>query len=430
MQKQSFLFLLFLYSVAYQSLGQVIPSPAAPQSKAIWLQNATLHLGDGRVQEGDLLMEKGKISQIGTIKNIPTDAEKINLSGKHVYPGFIAVNSDLGLEEIESVRATRDANETGIENPNARALIAYNTDSKVTPTVRCNGILMAQIAPKGGRFSGTSSIVQLDAWNYEDAVLVEDDAVYMNWYNMTPSPEASPKELEDWTKQNEKTVANLHQTMQDAIAYQKAKQHDKTTPHNLILESLIPILNQQKKLFIRAESEKQILAAIAFAQQYQIKIVIVGGQDSYLQTALLKKYDIPVVLFKPHQLPRLEDDAVDLPYRLPAILEEAGIPYCYDMDIFWNERNLPFQAGTSVAYGLTKEQALKSLAYYPAKILGIEKQVGSLAVSKDATLIVSDGDVLDMRTSNISAAYIQGRKIDLNNMHLDLYKKFKQKYVR
>lgn len=430
MQKQSFTFLSLLYIIVYQLFGQVIPSPSAPQAKAIWLQNATLHIGDGRVQEGDLLLEKGKISQIGTITKIPTDAEKINLSGKHIYPGFIAVNSDLGLEEIESVRATRDANETGIENPNARAIIAYNTDSKVTPTVRCNGILLAQIAPKGGRFSGTSSIVQLDAWNYEDAILVEDDAVYMSWYNMTPSPEASPKELENWTKQHEKTVANLHQTMQDALAYQKAKQNDKNTPHNLILESLIPILTQQKKLFIRAESEKQILAAIAFAQQYQIKIVIVGGQEAYLQTALLKKYDIPVVLFKAHQLPHLEDDAVDLPYQLPAILEEAGISYCYDMDVFWNERNLPFQAGTSVAYGLTKEQALKSLAYYPAQILGIEKQVGSLAIGKDATLIVSEGDVLDMRTSQISLAYIQGRKIDLNNMHLDLYKKFKQKYVR
>jgi imidazolonepropionase-like amidohydrolase len=340
------------------------------------------------------------------------------------------MNSDMGLEEIEAIRATSDAREVGGKNTNVRAISAYNTDSRVTPTVRSNGILMAQIAPKGGLFSGTSSVVQLDAWNYEDAVLLADDALYMNLPDMAAPQDAPPKALEEWKKRQEQLFNTIHQTFQDAIAYQKAKESGLAYAHNLMLEAVIPVLKQTKKLFVRAESEAQIITAIAIAQQYHLKMVIVGGQDAYLQTDLLKKNDVAVVLSKPHQLPRLEDDAIDLPFRMPKILEEAGIPYCFDMDVFWNERNLPFQAGTSVAYGLTKEQALKALSYYPAQILGIDKLVGSLEIGKEATLVVSEGDVLDMRTSQISIAYIQGRKIDLNNLHKELYEKFKKKYAQ
>lgn len=423
-----YIFVLLSYILVVDCLqAQVSPSPAPSQSRPVVLKGGIVHYGDGRKEkQQDLCFEKGKITVLSNSVMPPANSEIIDIQGKHIYPGFISLNSDIGLEEVESVRATLDSRETGGNNPNARALIAYNTDSKITPTIRCNGVLMAQIAPKGGTFSGSSSVVHLDAWHYEDAVLKTDDAVYLNWFDMQPPLSAKPEVLSEWKENQQKMLNELHDWVKQAQAYQALPAKDRK--HNLLLEALGEAISGKKKLFVRAESEKQIVAAVAFALQHKLKIVIVGGQESYLQTALLKKHEIPVVLYKPHQLPRLEDDPVDLPYKLPRLLEEAGIKYAYDMDVFWNERNLPYQAGTAAAYGLDKEAALKALAYYPAQILGLEEQVGTIEVGKDATLIVTEGDALDIKASNLLFAFIQGRKIDLGNLHLDLYQKFKQRY--
>lgn len=421
------LVLLFCISSVNCLQAQVSPSPAPAQSRPVVLKGGIVHYGDGRKErQQDLCFDMGKITVLSNTVIPPVNAEVIDIQGKHIYPGFIALNSDIGLEEVEAVRATLDSRETGGNNPNARALVAYNTDSKITPTIRCNGVLLAQIAPKGGAFSGSSSVVQLDAWHYEDAVLKADDAVYLNWFDMQPPLNAKPEILSEWKDNQQKMLDDLHNWIRQAQAYQALPAKDRK--HNLLLEALGEAVSGKKKLFVRAESEKQIVAAVAFALQHKLTIVIVGGQESYLQTALLKKYDIPVVLYKPHQLPRLEDDPTDLPYRLPSLLEEAGIKYAYDMDVFWNERNLPYQAGTAAAYGLDKETALKALAYYPAQILGLEEQLGTLDVGKDATLIVTEGDALDIKDSKLVCAFIQGRKIDLGNLHLDLYQKFKQRY--
>jgi imidazolonepropionase-like amidohydrolase len=422
------IFLLFSPVLAF---AQAVPTPAKPQTQVIVIQNVTIHTGTGTVLEkGSLVFEKGKITQIGTDLKTAANAKIIDASGKHVYPGLITVNSNLGLLEVESVRATNDQSETGAINSNARAIVSYNTDSKVIPTVRSNGVLLAQIAPNGGIFSGTSAVVQLDAWNWEDAAVVQDDAVYVNYPNLSLNLTANEgaNYVDEQRKNIEKQENLLHQTLKDAINYKNAKENGENVSHNQMLEALVPILKQEKRLFVRASSENQIVAAVALAQQYQLKIVIVGGQDAYLQTDLLKKYNIPVVLFKPHQLPRTEDDDIDMPYKLPSILQKAGIVFCFDMDEFWNERNLAFQAGTAAAYGLTKEEALASISANPAKILGIDKRVGTLEIGKDATLLISEGDILDMRTSRVTNAFIEGREIDLGNMQTDLYKKFSAKY--
>ncbi len=414
-----------------QGNAQVSPVPSTGQSVSLLLKNATIHWGNGESPAiGDIFIENGKLIKVGNKgRQSGNNPEKIlDLTGKHIYPGLIAVNSDLGLEEIEAVRATRDAQETGQINPNARAIIAYNTDSKVIPTVRANGVLLAQIAPKGGVFSGTSSIVQLDAWNYEDAVMLMDDAVYLNWPDTEVSLSTPTQNIEEQKKNIRKAEADLHIFMKNVQAFAQNTNKDFLRPHNLLYESMVPVIKQEKSLFIRAYSEKQILGAIAFGQQYNLRIVLVGAQEAYLQIDLLKKLQIPVVLFKPHQLPFREDDPIDLPFRLPEILENAGIPYCFDMDIFWNERNLPFQAGTAAAYGIPSEKALKALTFYPAKILGIDSRVGTLEPNKDATLIVSEGDLMDMRTSVIFKTYIQGREVSLENLHTDLYEKFRQRY--
>jgi imidazolonepropionase-like amidohydrolase len=413
------------------AFAQVSPAPAAPQSGPILLRNATLHLGNGQVIErGDLLFDKGVITAVGTVQ-APPQARTVDLSGKHVYPGLVLIGSQLGLIEVSSVRATRDAQETGDVNPNARALVAYNTDSRIIPTVRSNGILIAQSTPAGGLFSGTSSVMQLDAWNYEDAAIRPDDALHVNWPSLSyrETPFGPPVETQK-TRAREQTE-EVYQTMRDAVAYRQAKEAGLPVAHNLFLESLVPVLKRERKVYVHASTEKQIVAAVEWIRTFGLDGVIFGAQEAYLQTALLKEAKIPVVIDQTHALPLREEDPVDLPYQLPYLLHEAGVEFALSLgDRNWNSRNLPFQAGTAAAFGLPKEAALQAVTLTPARLLGIGGRYGSLEAGKSATLIVSEGDLLDMRSSRVLHAFIDGRELSLDDLHKQLYERYKLKYSR
>ena len=418
-------FLPMLFAAVF---GQSVPTPGAPQTQPVYLKNATLHIGNGEVvNNGNLLFDEGKIVGINP-ESIPENAEIIDLTGKHVYPGMIALATQIGLQEIEAVRATNDADEVGSLNPNARAIIGYNTDSRVTPTLRSEGVLMAQIIPRGKLFRGTSSVVQLDAWNWEDAAYSLDDAVHLKWptSDFRESPWMPP--LKKQKEQAKKDREELEQAMADARAYWEASRAGILEATDLRWEAMLPIFEGQKKLFVHAQTARQIQEVLAFAVEEKIKVVIVGGQDSHLCVAQLKAQNVPVVLVKTQRLPQREDEDIDLPFRLPKILQDAGVDYCLTMRDFWNTRNLAFQAGTAAAFGLDKEQALAAVTLNSARILGIEKTCGSLEVGKDAILMVTGGDLLDYRTSNLEMAWIQGRKMNLGNKQKDLANKFKAKY--
>ena len=428
MNKKHFL-IAIMVAAAGLLQGQHVPTPAPAQSKAILLENGTIHIGNGEVVEnGGVLFENGKIVQAGVIRGLVKGAEKIDLQGQHVYPGLIAPATQIGIDEIEAVRATDDRQEVGNINPNARAIIGYNTDSRVTPTLRSNGVLMAQIAPSGGLYRGTSSIVQLDAWNYTDAAVVMDDGVHLSWPRLTVFEAWWAPPVEEQKKRSKERLELVTTAMDDARAYLAAKESGRDYQVDLRWEALVPVLKREKPLYIHANTEKEIRSALAFALKYQVRMVLVGGADSWRVTEELKKYEVPVILRKPQSLPRLQDADIDQPFKTPKLLQDAGILYCLSMRDFWNQRNLPFQAGTAAAYGLTKEQALQSITLNTARILGIDSTAGSLEVGKDATLLVSKGDLLDMRTSVVTHAFIQGRKIDLGNKQQDLYEKFKGKY--
>lgn len=419
-------FALLLIGTAHLA-AQSVPAPGKPQSQPILLQGGTYHLGTGEVLEnGSLLFEQGKITALGGSVAAPEGAKVVDCSGKHIYPGLIAPNTTVGLSEIEAVRATQDFQEPGDIKPHVRSLIGYNTDSRVTPTLRSNGVLMAQIAPRGGLITGTSSVVQLDAWNWEDAAYKADDALYIDWPSMRiwNAPWAPP--AEEQRKRTEESLEGLKQAFEEARAYEKAQSTGRAVRHDLRWESMLPVIRGERRVFIVAHTEKEILSAVGFAQDQEIQMVLVGGEESYLVTDLLKSYDIPVVLQKPHSLPPRAEDDIDLMYRLPQILHREGIPFCLGMKDFWNLRNLPFQAGTAVAYGLPYEAAVASITLGTAKILGIDATTGSLEKGKDATLIVSTGDLLDMRSSNVEMAFIQGREVSLANKQKDLYEKFRK----
>ena len=407
-------------------------TPGDKQTTAITIEGATAHLGNGDVIENALIMfENGILTFVGSANTkIARKGTIIDAKGKHVYPGFIAPNSTLGLVEVDAVRATNDDDEVGAMNPHIRSLIAYNTESKVVESMRPNGVLMAQITPRGGRISGTSSVVQLDAWNWEDAAIKTDDGIHLNWpstYSRGRWWLGEPNVL----KEN-KNYAKEIQELTNYFAQSKAYNANKTSPKDLPFEALEGLMDGSKKLFVHVDNEKGITDAINFAKAENIKhLVIVGGYEANNVADLLKQNNVPVLLQRTHSRPKGDDHDYDLPYKLATQLVNSGIlvglENAGDMERM-NTRNLPFLAGTTVAHGLTKAQALSLITLNTAKILGVDDIVGSLEVGKDATLFISQGDALDMRTNKLDQAFIQGRNISLETHQTELYKRYSKKY--
>jgi len=423
---------VFTFSIFFAITATSQQTPAPAQSQPIMITGATAHLGNGEVIENSIIgFENGKITVVGKADASMDNSKnwkKIDATGKHIYPGLIAANSQIGLIEIGAVRATRDADEVGSVNPNLRSIIAYNTDSKVTPTVRSNGVLIAQVVPTGGSFSGTSSVVELDGWNWEDAAYKLDDGVHLNWPSMmtwTGWREGNPRRIKN--KKYQEQLSEIKQFLAEAQAYCQQSSVEET---NLKLTAMCGLFDQSSKLFIHVDDAEGITTVIPFKKEYGIEIVIVGGRDSYRAADLLATHNIPVILYHTQSLPYHHDDDVDQPFKTPKMLHDAGVLFAIGGEGYWQQRNLPFQAGQAVGFGLPKEAAIQAMTESTATILGIDKTVGTLEEGKDATLIISTGDVMDMRTSNIEKAFIRGKDISMDNKQKALYRKFKEKYNR
>ncbi|MBI2271872.1 MAG: amidohydrolase family protein [Bacteroidetes bacterium] len=427
------LFILnFLFLILHCAIAQ---TPAPAQTKSILLMNGIAHLGNGKVIENSAIgFKDGKLNLVADATAIKINGSAfdtiINIPGKHVYPGIIAPNSPLGLIEIEAVRATNDFDEVGLINPEVRTQIAFNTDSKIIPTVRFNGVLIVQAAPRRGMLSGTSSVFMLDGWNWEDALLKADDGVHLNFPRLPIEKSNSDTGNANRKLQYVNQINELKKFFLDAKAYNEADAHEEK---NLRFESMKGIFNGSKRLFINADHVKDLVAAINFIKENGIKSpVITGGMDAWMLTAMLKENNIPVMVSRIHDLPMRPGDDIDMPFKLPSLLQKAGILFCLqnegDMAAI-HTRNIPFYAGTAAAYGLSKEEALMSVTLNAAKILGIDNLVGSLENNKDATLFISTGDAFDMKTNNVEMAFIKGKKLDLNNDQKTLYEKYKKKYA-
>jgi imidazolonepropionase-like amidohydrolase len=428
-----YLYTLMISAVStFSCFAQANISPAPKQTKNIAITGATIHVGNGSViQNGTIVFSGGKILSVTAGGQAPQDGTTvINAAGKHIYPGFIAPISNLGLTEFESVKATLDFEEIGNFNPHIRSLIAYNTDSKVPATLRSNGVLMAQITPEGGSISGSSSVVQLDAWNWEDAAIKIDDAMHMTW-PVTPRfrgggfggrMQLTPESL---AERKQTAINELDQFFAEASGYAGLAKPEMT---NTRFAAMKHLFDGKQKLFITANAQKDIIAAVNFARKYNINPVIVGAEEAYLITDFLKENNISVIVKQPHDLPNSTDDDVNMPYKNAAVLGNAGINVVISIEGYWKQRNLPFMAGTVAAWGLDKEKALSAITLNTAKVLGIDKTAGSLEAGKDATLFISAGDALDMKSNHVEKAFIQGRDINLDNLHKQLDRKFSEKY--
>jgi imidazolonepropionase-like amidohydrolase len=431
MMKKKMLLSVLLSSFFGLVLAQV-PTPADPQSEAILLRGGVAHLGDGETIANSLVaFDNGKLTLVADATTARIDVagyKVVDITGKHVYPGFILPDSDVGLEEVSSVNAMSDSQEEGYLNPNVRSLIAYNTDSELPPTFRFNGILMAESRPRGGRISGTSSLMNMDGWNWEDAVNTADLAMHMNW----PSMRRRRFDWATYTVSNEKNkdydkqVRELANFFDDAKAYGALAEKER----NLKLEAMQGLFDGSKVLMIHTNGPKDIIEAVNLAKDKGVmKIALVAGTGSLQVKDFLAEHDIPVVIQRVHSLPDREDMNVDLPYRLPVELTRAGVKVALShTGMLALARNLPFYAGTAIAYGLDREEALKLITINPAEILGVGEKTGSLEEGKEATLFVSEGDALDFRTNKLSHAFIQGKQITLDNKQEMLFERYSKKY--
>jgi len=434
--KYATLLLLTLAVFANNAKAQETVYPADAQKGTTAITHATVHVGNGNVlTDATIIFEKGKITAVGSGLALPKGAAEVDASGKHVYPGLILPNSSLGLREINAgVRGSNDFQEIGENNADIRSIVSYNTDSKVINVLRANGILLAHVSPMGELIEGRSSVVQLDAWNYEDAEYKANTGMYISMPSFMARRGGRGGFMRgmmgggggDPLKAAFDKIETIKTYFTEARAYCQEKEHANS---NLKLEAARSLFEWKQKLFVRANEVKQMLIAIDLGKTFGFNIVIVGGGESFQIASILAENKIPVILDETHALPASEDDDVDQPYKTPAQLQKAGVLFALnDMGENSKQRNISFNAGTAVTYGLTKEEALSSITLNAAKILGIDNLTGSIEAGKDANIIISLGDILDMRGNQLTQAFIQGRAISLDNKQLQLYERYKHKY--
>ncbi len=437
MKKLLNLVMLMIASVISFAQANVLPAPA--QKGVMYVKNVTIHVGNGTVIEnGVIVVKDGKIEKVGKDIVVPADATNvIDGQGKQVYPGLILPSSSLGLVEISSIRATNDAREIGDMNPNVRSIVAYNTDSKVINTLRSNGILAANIIPQGSFLAGSSSVVQLDAWNWQDASLKTDGGMHLYMPSLMPRPSfgrrgggapggPNPGAESDPVKEGLQQLENLKSFFREAKAYLAAPTHEEV---NLKFEAVKDLLAKKQKFYVHANTVKQMLVALDFVKEFGFDLVLVGASESWQIADLLKQHNVSVILQQMHSLPTTTDDDVDQPYKAAAALQKAGVLFAIsDDDSQTRGRNLAFNAGTAVTYGLDKEQALAAITLNAAKLMGVADKTGSIEPGKEANFIISSGDILDMATSNVTDAFIQGRKVNLDDKQKQLNDRYEQKY--
>ncbi len=414
--------------------------PGKIQKRPILLKGGILHTVSTEVLDGyDILFAKGKIVRIE--KNIMASPETdvYDVFGKHIVPSYIAPITRLGLVEIGLVRQSVDYAERGSINPNVKANVSYNPDSELIPVTRSNGVLIANSVPAGGRISGQSSVMMLDGWTWEQATLKHPSGLHINWPSMKINYGKNVKKSEKKQREDiQKSIRDLDDMIRNIRAYfRRVKQRnriaDERQKADLRLEAMIPFVIEKKSIFIHANEARQIESAVNWAGKNDLKIIIVGGTDSWRLTDLLVKNNIPVILDKVEKVPMRRFEPVHLPYKTPFLLKEGGVQFCLNTRIGYphdgNVRNLPNEAMRAAANGLQKSEALRSITLSTAEILDIDDLVGSLDVGKDATFFISDKAPMEM-SPKVLMAFIQGREVDLSDRQKMLYKKYQEKYRR
>lgn len=405
---------LFFTAAGTASASDQIPAP--PQKQPVALVGGTIHtVGGPVIEKGAILFDKGKIVDIGTSIAVPANALRVDVTGKHVYPALIETNTQLGLKEINSVRGTVDIRETGAINPNIRPETAVNPDSERIPVARSNGVALAVIRPEGGIIPGKSACIMLDGWTWERMTLKAPVSMTLLW----PSGKEQMDSLDTAFRD-----ARAYKTSRDAAA--KGPAGSRKT--DVRWEAMIPVLEGKLPVWVWVNGARHIEEAATWAEREHVSIVIVGGAEAPRVSDLLRRRNIPVIVTPVLRLPYRAESEYDEPFTLPAELHRAGIRFCIAGESGdGGERNLPYHAAMAAAYGLPGDEALRAVTQYAAEIIGVGGRAGTLEKGKDATIMVTTGDPLEITTS-VEKLYIQGRDVDLSDKQKNLYRKYREKY--
>jgi imidazolonepropionase-like amidohydrolase len=438
--------ILVITICANVALAQQIGNPTTqegvvPPRGFFAIRNARIVTVSGPdIENGTIVIRDGKIEAVGTNVAVPAGAQTIEGRGLSVYPGMIDLGTNMGLVEVpQGANGTVDTSEVGELNPNAKAIIAVNPHSAHIAVTRVEGITTTLSAPTGGLISGQAALINLLGTSPREMALVPQAALVINYPRIGGGGggfggfQQQPANLTETLAANERQVEQIRKMLRDAEAYGRAQDayaKDKSLPRperNVVLESLVPYVRGEQPVIFRADREAEIRGALRFAEEMKLKPIILGGDDAWKVASLLKEKNVPVILTGIFSLPNREDDAYDVLYEEPAKLQQAGVRFCISSgDAGAEVRNLPLYAGMASAFGLSKADAVKAVTLYPAQILNVADRLGSIEVGKIANLVVTDGDLLEIRT-HIKYLFIDGRPVVLTSRHTELNDAFKNR---
>lgn len=409
------------------------PGPAGPLA----IRGARVVTVCGPVIEGGtVVIEKGRIVAVGPDVAVPTGATVVDASGRTLYPGLIDALTTIGLAEVASVQATLDTTEVGDMNPHARAWVALHPDSELIPVARAAGVTTVLSAPQGGLVSGQSALVRLAGTTPASMVVKAPAALHAVYPSGRPRFDVSrlfeepelksfAERVKDREKNQRQALERLANLLAEARAY-AAETSDASRPApetQMALAALAPFARGEAPVVMRADAEEEIRAAVRFAADNGLKLVIAGGLEAWRCAQLLKQQDV-AVLAKVLRVPSRTADPYDAAYANPAALQRAGVRFAIVSDDSENVRNLPYEAAMASAYGLGPEAALRAITLAPAEILGAADRIGSIAPGREANLVLATGDILDART-RVTHVFIEGVAQSLETRHTRLYERYK-----
>lgn len=432
----------------------VAPSVAAAQqtrssSQSVQLPQGIFAIRGARIvtvsgadiESGTIVIRNGRIESVGANASVPGGAQTIEGRGLTVYPGMIDLGTAMGLVEVQAgAPGTVDLTEVGDMNPNAVAFIAVNPHSAHIPVTRVNGVTAALTMPQGGIISGQASLINLYGMTPQEMAVVPNAGLVIQFPRLAGGGgefsfqrPAGPPNIAEAARTRDTQIDRIRRFLRDALAYgqaQDAYAQDKSLPRpnrDIVLASLVPYARGERPVIMRADRESEIRGALRFADEMKLRPIILGGNEAFKTTQLLKEKNVPVILTGVLDLPFREDDAYDVLFENASKLQQAGVRFCISTgDTGADVRNLPYHAGMAAAFGLPRAEALRAVTLYPAQIIGVADRLGSIEQGKIANLVVADGDLLDART-NIRDLFIDGRRIPLASRHTELYDEFRDR---
>ncbi|HVS13860.1 MAG TPA: amidohydrolase family protein [Thermoanaerobaculia bacterium] len=408
----------------------------------------TVHPVSGpAIDNGTVVVRDGRIAEVGAGIEAPAGLAVIDAQGLHVYPGLFDAYSQLGLTEIGSISATEDSNEIGAFNPHLSTVTAVHPASEVIPVTRANGITHALTAPSvGGGFGrggggsvipGQAAIVHLDGWTVEEMLIADRAAMVIDWPSLQTRSfdfatfSVRERPYSEAVKEYEAKVDELRDWLDAARHWRQAASQGspEKLEHNLELEALAGILDRGQRVLVAAHGARAIRDAVAFAEEQDLELVLVGGNEAWREKELLAEKGIPVILGSTQRLPGAEDEGWDQPFVAPAELVAAGVKVAFGSFDAARARRLPYQAATAAGHGLSRQAALRAVTLDAAEILGVADRVGSIEAGKLANLIVTDGDPLEIATQ-VRHLVIRGREVSTENRHREFYERWSARPTR